>query len=167
MPMKRHAGANQDSNQRKGAGPLVKRRLVRIAPSAAAATTVAAAATTSAAAATVAAAAATTAAATTEAAAAPATTTAAAAATTTLFGRSGFVNGQGSTVELLPVERCDGRVGLRLIRHDDEAESARLTGKPVCDQGHFLDLAMLREQFANTVLRCLETEIAYEDLHVL
>ena len=57
------------------------------------------------------------------AAAAEAATTTTTAATTAIFTRTGFVDGQRTTLELLPVEAGNRLLAVIVRRHLDEAEA--------------------------------------------
>lgn len=88
-------------------------------------------------------------AATTEAAAAAATATAteaataAAAACRTGLARACLVDDDLATLEVVAVERGDGRVPLGVIGHLDEAEALRASRLAIEDHGGSLDLAVL------------------------
>lgn len=108
-------------------------------------------------------------AATTTAAAAEATTTTAAAiaaatatattaaiaattaAATTLLTRPGFVDGQGSPIEIFAIECFDRSSALRIV-HLDEAEASGTTGLPIRHQVDTLHFTMRREEFSNLFL---------------
>jgi hypothetical protein len=70
---------------------------------------------------------------TTEATAAATTATTTAEAATALFARAGFVDGQGATVVLLPVEGGNRGLGLVVVAHFDEPEALAAAGVPVVD----------------------------------
>jgi len=118
------------------------KRLVAIASAAVAAAT--ATATASVAAPATAAASATEPAAATAAATEPAAT--AAASTTAFFAGPGFVDGKGASAMLLPVERCDRRLGFLIGAHFDETETFGTTGVAVVDDLGRHDGAVLPEQ---------------------
>ncbi len=95
-----------------------------------------------------------TAAATAAAAAAVATTTAAAeptATATTVLTRAGFIDRQGSSIEILAIERLDRSPTLRIV-HLDEAEASRATGLPIGHEMDTLHFTMRREEFLNLFL---------------
>ena len=73
--------------------------------------------------------------------AAAAAEAAAAARAGTVGPGPGFVDRQGTALEVLAVQAVDGLLGLVLVRHLNEAEAAALTAELVLDDGHGLDLA--------------------------
>ena len=86
------------------------------------------------------------------AAASAAAAAAEAASATTAAARAGpvgagpsFVSRQGTALEVDAVQSGDGLVGLVLVRHLDEAETAGLTGKLVLDDRRAGNLAKRRE----------------------
>jgi hypothetical protein len=69
-----------------------------------------------------------------------------ATATTAAFSGLGFVHGEGSAAVFLAVERCDGRLGLRVTAHLDETETLATTGLPISDNFRALHAAVRAEQ---------------------
>jgi len=119
---------------------------------------------------TTAAAAATTATASAAAAAATPTATTAATATTTaaaaaIFAGTSFVDSKVTTVEILAVHARDGRLGLRVVGHFDEAEATGAPGVAIHNEGRRSDFAESLESGAESGLRRAEREIAYVKLH--
>ena len=129
--------------------------IIKHPPKSPAAATAAAATTTTAAAATKSAAAATTAAAT------KSTTTAAA----TGFAGLGFVDGEVAAVDVLAVEGSHRGLAVLIACELDEAEAAGAAGFAVHDEGRGSDIAVLREDLAETLLGGAERQIANVELH--
>jgi len=109
-----------------------------------AATAVAAAAAAVPATATSAAAAISTATATATAAATTVPTTATAAAP--VFAGTGFIDGQGAAVVLLPIEGCNRGFRLIIVRHFDEPKTLAPTGIPIIDHLGRQDLPVRPKQ---------------------
>jgi len=80
------------------------------------------------------------------ASAARSTTPTTAATTRALFTGTGFVNGQGSAIVLLAVERGNRRRSLFIAGHLDEAETFASAGLTVADDLRRLNLAVSAEQ---------------------
>ena len=138
------------------------RRSGRLPALSAAITTVTASTATAAAAATTTVAATATAAATTTV-----TATATAAATTAVGGAfftgAGFVHGQGAAHPAFAVEFFDGGFHAFTGAHGDEAETAGAAAFTVSDDGHFGDVTVLAEEFADVEFGRVEGKIP--DVH--
>ena len=91
----------------------------------------------------VASAAATAAVATSTAAATAAVATSTATAAATLLAGTSFIDGQAAPIDLFEVEGLDGRLGLGLVVHLDEAEAFAAARVAVLDDGCVLYLAKL------------------------
>jgi len=111
-------------------------------------------------------AAAATAAATATAAARATTTTTEATATAAATGRlrPSFVDVHRTAVEFRTVQLGNCSLGGASIRHFDEGEAAGLTGIPVRDDIHTLDIAVLCKRCVKLILRGLVAEISNEDV---
>lgn len=99
-----------------------------------------------------------------------ATTTAATATTTTaaattvgraIFTGTGFVHGQRATVPLLAIELLDGIVHAFLGVHRHEGKATGTVGFAVHDDGDFIHLAALAEEFADVGFSGIEGQIAH------
>jgi hypothetical protein len=108
-----------------------------------------------------------TAAATAAAAAATATAvaTTAAAATRTILTRTGLVDVDGTTTEVLAIQGFDRRVGLTGVGHFDERESTGATGFAVGDDGDIRNFTVGLEGVADFVFSSAKGEVSNEELH--
>ena len=89
-----------------------------------------------------------------------------AAATTTAtrrpcLTRPGFVHGQRTTFDGLPIELCNGSLSIRLRTHRDKGEATRLAGEFVLHERNFRDRSGLRKKLLQFVFRRIEGKIAY------
>jgi hypothetical protein len=100
------------------------------------------------------------------AAAAAVTTAAAAAATTTaIFTRSGLVDLQVATLEILSVESLDGVHHRALGVHCNKRESARASAFPIGRDEHFGHFTVLPEQRPEIIFTSLEGDIPHIHFH--
>jgi hypothetical protein len=111
-----------------------------------------------------------TAAATAAAAAATATTAAAAVTTTAtaagaIFTRTGLVDVDGATAEVLAVQGLDRGVGLAGVGHLDEGESTGTTGLAIGDDGDIRNFTVGLEGVADFVFSSAKGEVSNEELH--
>lgn len=90
--------------------------------------------------------------------------TAAAAARRTFFTRTGDVDRQVATVEILAVQRLDGSFSSFRGFHGDESETTRTTGELVDHQVDLDNAAMSSEQVMEIVFDRVEGKISYEQL---
>jgi hypothetical protein len=93
----------------------------------------------------------------------PAATTVATASTTataTVFLGLGFVDGEGATVMLLPVEGCNGGLRFFITAHFHESETLAPTGIPVLDHLSALDGAVLGAQLLQIGVRDIVAQIS-------
>src|SRR5688572_2728495 len=82
------------------------------------------------------------------------------AAAPTTFPRLGFVHFQATTLHLVVVELSDRSLCRVRVGHLDEAEAARLAGKPVGDDVRRNHLPSLRKQIAELLRGDAEREIS-------
>jgi hypothetical protein len=95
-------------------------------------------------------------------------TAAATAATTkalsTTFGAVGlwfgFVDGQGATPKVGPIQGCDGLVGFAGAGHFHERETPRSAGFPVGDEGDFFHRPVRLKNLAQFTFGCAMWQIA-------
>ena len=101
---------------------------------------------------------------------APRTTTRAAAATTAtatthsapaVFPWTGFVDGEGATIEFFTVEIGNGRVCPFFSGHGDESKSTRATGGPIEHEIHFADRSVRGKSVLQVVLGRLVGKVSY------
>src|SRR5690606_10099954 len=76
-----------------------------------------------------------------------------------------LVHRQRPPAQLRPVQGVDRLAGLGRVRHLDEAEAAGTPGLAVGDEGDLAHAAVRAEEVLQLLLRRLEREIAYVDLH--
>jgi hypothetical protein len=96
------------------------------------------------------------------------TVTAAAAAAAgpwALFARAGFVDSQVASIEVAPIKRGHGCIGLGIVTHGDEREAAGFACHPIHHQMDFADSAVLFEKILKIVLGALKGEITYVQFH--
>jgi len=93
------------------------------------------------------------------------TTAAAATRTGALFARTGFVDRQVASIEVLTIKRAHGGIGLGVVIHGDEREAAGFACHPVHHQMNFVDSAVLFEKILKIVLGALKGEITYVQFH--
>jgi hypothetical protein len=91
------------------------------------------------------------------------TTTAAAAegAPATLFFRTGFVDREVTTADILSIDASDGRLGFRIRTHRHKGESAGTTAEFIHRDEHFGYGTMLREEIAQFALSRAESQITH------
>ena len=74
-----------------------------------------------------------------------------------------LVDAQGSTVEILAVQRAHGRLAFSFVRHFDEREAAGSAGEAISNDGDTRNRAVLAEQVSQALLGRLETQITHVD----
>src|SRR6266487_4470849 len=86
----------------------------------------------------------------------PGTVSASAAETVpgSLLLRLRFVDGEGTTAELRPIQRADGLCRFFLRGHFHEPEAARLACELIGDHFHRRDSALLGKQLSELLLGC-------------
>jgi hypothetical protein len=82
-----------------------------------------------------------------------------------LFARTGFVDRQVASIEVLTIKGAHGRIGLGVITHGDEREAAGFARHPIHHQMDFVDSAVLFEKILKIVLGALKGEITYVQFH--
>jgi hypothetical protein len=86
------------------------------------------------------------------------------ATTATFRTRAGFIHGEVSAIQRVPIKGLRGRIRFFLGGHRYESKPPRTAAHAVEHQIHFLDGAMLREQILQIVFRNVVGEISYEQL---
>src|SRR5262245_32511609 len=71
---------------------------------------------------------------------------------TPLFTRSGFTDIEGSPGQFLPMQRRNGGLRHRIVRHLDKAKAAWAPRLPVSNQVDAIDHTVGREQFPDVLL---------------
>ena len=95
------------------------------------------------------------------------TSAAKAAAATLRFG-PGLIDIERAAAEIGTVQRGDGAICFRGIRHFDECKAARPAGVAVRYQVHSFDTSVWFEERSNRRFRCSEIQIANKDVfHVV
>jgi hypothetical protein len=90
----------------------------------------------------------------------PAAAAAEAARAGTIGPGPGFVDRQRTALEVLAVKARDGLVGLFLVRHPDEAETAALARERVLDDGRAGNLAERRE----SIVKIMPSDFNLKDI---
>jgi hypothetical protein len=93
------------------------------------------------------------------------TTAATATGPGALFARTRFVYRQVASIEVAPIERAHGGIGLGVVTHGDEREAAGFARHPIHHQMDFVDSAVLFEKILKIVLGALKGEITYVQFH--
>ena len=95
---------------------------------------------------------------------AAATATATATAAATIFARAGFIDRQGTAVELLAIHRFDRSLGFLIVRHFDEAETLRSARITVRHDAHAIHGSVRLEQRTQVTLGRTEGEISNKNV---
>src|SRR5580658_6680123 len=93
------------------------------------------------------------------------TVTAATAAGGACFARACFIYREAAAIQLRAVERFNGALGARIIRHFNEAEAPGLSGVAVLHQLGTFHLTIGREGRFKILFGCLEREVP--DINIL
>jgi hypothetical protein len=89
---------------------------------------------------------------------------AAATAKWTLRFRTGFIDVQGSAVEIPAIQFSDSAIRIRVNAHLDKSEPSRLAGIPVSDEVHALDRSVRLEQRSNRSFGGPEVEVSDKNI---
>jgi hypothetical protein len=92
---------------------------------------------------------------------ATATATVTTAATATLIAGPGFVDTEGTSLHLFPVQLGDGILSVGLRGHGDKRESTGLAREFILHEQHFSHSTGLREHVLQLELRGSEGQVAY------
>jgi hypothetical protein len=94
----------------------------------------------------------------------PTTARASPTATAAILFGPGLVDVQAAVINLLAGEPGDGRLGLGVAGHLDEAESLRLAGIPVHDHRGRLHRALRHKHMLQVAVRHAVRQVAYVNL---
>ena len=84
-----------------------------------------------------------------------------AAATWAILARTGLVDGEVATLEVLALKGTNGCLAFGRAAHGDKGKAAGTAGFTVCDEADFGNLAELFKQLAQIVLGGVKSEISY------
>jgi hypothetical protein len=99
-------------------------------------------------------------------AASAATATLTAAAGGAIFAGTGFVDGQGATLNFLARQGLDGRFGPFWRGHGNKTKTARTTAHAVSDEVNLGNRAMLLEQILQIILGSVEGKISHVQFRI-
>ena len=91
--------------------------------------------------------------------------TAASTATGAILAGSGLVDGQVTTLEILPLKSANGCLPFLGTAHGDKGESTGSTGFAVGHKTYLGGLAELTEEFAQIILGSVKREVSYIEFH--
>ena len=81
------------------------------------------------------------------------------------FTRLGFVDREGSAVELFAVEPLDGGFGGRTVMHLDKAKAFGAPGVTVRNYIDLVHNSKLLKELAKVIIRRTKRKVPYKDIH--